>query len=140
MGAVAIGALLLAVLLFIAAAMVWQEVRSSSRDAQPVYLLDEAARFVFDRLPAGTEDRLGLDDVKSILEWGLYHSQVVTSRETEGPAVLGGEAAVQFVTARAGAGGGEPYHREDVASVLDLETEYLAAIGAVGMPVEEDAS
>jgi hypothetical protein len=138
MGAVAVGAILFAVLLVIAAAMVLQEARSSSENPQPVYLLDEATRFVFDRLAGGPLSRLDIDDVRTILEWGLYHSQVVSPRRDEGPPVVGGAEAFEYVVGRAAAGDGEPYHHDDVAAVLALETEYLVEIGAIGDPVEDD--
>lgn len=139
MGAVAVGASLFALLLVVVAAMVWQEARSSVRGTEPVYLLDEASRFVLDRLPEEQASRLGPDDVKTILEWGLYHTQVVTGREDDGPAVVGGGEALAFVIDRATTAGGDPYRPVDVAAVLDLETGYLAEIGAVGDRVGEEA-
>lgn len=139
MGAVAIGALLFAVLLVILAAVVWQEARSADRRVRPVYLLDEASRFVFERLPADPASRLDLADVEAILHWGLYHSQVVAGRDNGEAPVIGGDEAAAFVVRQATEAGGDPYRRDDVATVLGLETEYLMEIGAIGDAVEEDA-
>ena len=98
MGAVAVGGLLFAVLLLITAVMVWQGARRR-RDPGPVlYVLDDAAEYVHERLPAQVRDRLDPADVGRILEWEMeYH------RTGAGPAVLGDGAAIEYVLQEAAA-------------------------------------
>jgi hypothetical protein len=137
MGAVATGAILFAVLLGVAAAMVWQSKRVGSRE-RAVYVVDEAVSFVNGGLPDDTASRIGGDDVRSMLEWSVYHSQVVAARSGEEVPVIGGPAAVEYVCARA-AEQGRSYAEEDVRMVLDLEAAYLVSIGAIGEMVAEEA-
>jgi hypothetical protein len=134
MGAVAAGSLLIALLLIAVAAMVWQEARRRPASGDPTYVLDEAARFVHDRLPAAAAARLTPGDVERILEWGLEHGAAASR---EGLAVLGSGDAMDYVMEHAAAGGYD-YDPMDVAAVMVNESRYLAAIGAVGDPVEED--
>jgi hypothetical protein len=134
MGAVAAGSILFALLLIAVAAMVWQEARRRAASGSPTYVLDEAARFVHARLPEPAAARLAVGDVERILEWGLEHGAVVSRT---GSAVLGSGDAMDHVMERAAAGGYD-YDPMDVAAVMVNESRYLAAIGAVGDPVEED--
>jgi hypothetical protein len=138
MGAVAIGAILIAALLLVAAATVWQESRHASEGGTPLYLLDEASRYVHERLSAAAAGRLSPGDVTTILEWGMYHKQVIIGREGSGVPVVGGEVEIAYVAARAAKEGGSAFHESDVEEVLALEAGYLIEIGAVGEPVEED--
>lgn len=131
MGAVAFGAVLFAVFLVVVAVMVWQEARREPASGA-VYVLDEAAAFVGERLPSGS--LLSVDDVRGILEWGLFHKQA--GGRDSSPPVIGGRDSVAFIAARASAPGGTRYDPADIAAVLDLETRYLEAIGAVGPPVD----
>jgi hypothetical protein len=137
MGAVAVGAVLIAVLCVIVAAMIWQEARRRSVAEPVTYLIDEAARFVYDRLREEATHRLDLDDVRRILEWGLYHTQVVAPRSGGPPPVLGSGEAIEYVMDRAQEAGFD-YDPLDIAEVMAAETEYLLAIGAIGDRVEEE--
>jgi hypothetical protein len=137
MGAVALGALLVAVFLVIAAAMVWQDSRRRPSSEPVTYLIEDAAGFVHDRLPADTAGRLGRDDVRRILEWGLYHTQVVGPRSGGAPPVLGSGEALTYVMERAEAAGYD-YDPLDVGAVMAAESLYLASIGAIGERVEEE--
>jgi hypothetical protein len=136
MGAVAAGAIAFAVLVLIVAAMVWQANRRRDGEETALYLMDEATDFVVAAVAADVAGRLGEDGVRRILEWSTHHSQVVVARG-DGPPVLGGPAAVDYVAGRAAASG-RGYLREDVAAVLTAESAYLVAIGAVGDRVEEE--
>ena len=138
MGAVAVGALLVAVLAVIIAAMLWQEIRRRPADGPVTYLIDEATRFVYDRLRDNTTHRLDLDDVRRILEWGLYYTQVVAPRSNgDHPQVFGSGEALEYVVARS-ADEGFDYDPIDVAEVMAAESVYLIEIGAVGERVEEE--
>jgi len=136
MSAVALGAIFFAVLLVAAAVVVWRESRWRRSDPAAVYLMDEAVRFVHGELCPETADRLGADGVRVLLEVSMHHHQVVVGRDGPGPPVLGGPAAVAYVTEHA-ARSGRSVTTEEAAAVVEAETRYLASIGAVGEAVEE---
>lgn len=138
MGAVAFGAILFAVFLAVIALMVWQEARRAPEGGSAVYVLDNAAAFIVERLPA--ERALSVGDIRSILEWGLLHKQTVASRRDDAPPVIGGEDSVIYISEHATDSDGRRYDAGDIAAVLACETEYLVAIGAVGPPVEGEAT
>lgn len=140
MGAVAVGALLVALLLAIVAAMVWQESRRIPVSEPAVYLIEEAARFVYGGLEEDTTTRLDLDDVFRILEWGIYWNQVVVHKEQRRRAVVGSGEAIEWIMERSAEELGAAYDPVDIAEVMAREADYLIAIGAVGPAVEgEDA-
>ena len=140
MSPVLVAALLFAVLLAIAASMVWQEANRRPVMADPTYVLEDAVRFVYPRLSDAGHERLDIDDVRRVLEWELVYLQGITPRNTEpvpGARIAGGsEPAVEFIRRQAAAVGGHRYSRRDIAEVLSHEGAYLASIGAVGTPVE----
>lgn len=123
------GALLFALLLLIVAALLWQESRRGTFRNPPTYVLEEAVPYVHARLADRLRGRLGEDDVRRILEWGIAYLQ----RTPE--AVAGGEAVVGHVVDRVREVQGVEYEEEDVRAVLEAETAYWAAIGALGDPV-----
>jgi hypothetical protein len=129
MGAVAVGALLFAVLLVIVAALVWQESGERGRK-QRQYLLDEAAEFVFGRLSADAGSRLGIDDVRDLLFWGIEEHQ--RRAEAGDLAVYGSGDVLEALMERSRSERGEAHDPVDIAEVIAAETEYLAVIGAVG--------
>ena len=135
MGAVAVGALLLALLLLIVAAFVFQGVRRSSVNDFAEYLVPEAAEFVRERLSERALSGLDVEDVRMVLEWNLHYNQVIGPRSTTGPMVLGSGDGLDYVLERAAES-----HRVldpfDVAEVMAIEPEYLLSIGAIGGPVE----
>ncbi len=139
MGAVAVGAIFLAVLLAVGAALVWQEAHSSGRPEQILYLVDDAVEFVMARLREPAAGRVTEDDVRSMLDWSMYHSQVVVARSGAAVPILGGPDAVAFVC-RQSEEHGLGWQDEDVGAVLELEGAYLVSIGAVGEIVEEEPS
>ncbi len=132
---VGIAALLFALLLLIAAAMVWQEARATP-EATPVYVVEEAVPYVFRRLSDDAMSRLDVDDVRRILEWEVYYLQGLDKPRAGrngdlAGRVSGGHDAIMFVEGRC-SGEGYEYLYEDIAEVLAHQGEYLAAIGAVG--------
>lgn len=131
MGAVAVGAVLVAVLLVIVAAMVWQEARISPESDPIEYLVDEATGFVYERLSDRALVDLDPDDVRAILEWGIHYNQVIAARGNGSPPVLGSGDAMDYVLERAAAQG-RTLDPLDIAEVMAAETEYLEAIGAIG--------
>ena len=103
-----------------------------------VYDLDEAVQFVADRLPDEVTAQLSFDDVKALLRWNIdYLEQRGVARPqgvddlAAGPLVADDDDAVAFVLGRAAEAGMEV---DDVwvVQVLDADTAYLGAIGAIG--------
>jgi hypothetical protein len=136
MGAVAAGAVLVAVLLAIVALMIWQGARRSPLDDSAEYVVGEAAEYVYGRLSDRALEGLDPDDVRLILEWQLHYHQVVAPRESSTRPVLGSGDSIEYITQRA-AEVGRSLDYLDIAEVIAADTEYLISIGAVGEPVEE---
>jgi hypothetical protein len=137
MGAVAVGALFVALLLMIAAAMLWQEARRRTSAEPAIYAIDDAARFVHAGLSEAAAFRLAVEDVRRILEWALYQTQVVAPRRGDPPPVFGSGDSLPAIMRRAEEAGFD-YDPLDIGEVLAGEGAYLVAIGAVGEAVEED--
>jgi len=136
MGAVAAGAILLALLMVVVAGFVWQHASISPGGEPVAYLVEEAAGFVHERLSPQAASDLKEWDVRRILEFGLYHNQVVAPRRDGRPPVVGSGDAIEFVMEQA-ALVGKVYEPLLIAEVMAAEIEYLEAIGAVGAPVED---
>ncbi len=127
--------------------------RVSSRLAhtrtRAVYDLIEAVDFVAERLPDALSARLSYDDVREILLWRLDHLRLqgsatygradVTATKAESQdeeVVTSDDDSVDFVLAKA-TESERDIDALDVVMVLDLESQYLKAIGALGPPAEE---
>ena len=123
--------------------------RLSHTRARAVYDLFEAVDFVAERLPDALSAKLSYDDVQEILLWRLDHLRQrgsatygrgdVTATEAEGrdeEVVTSDDDSVDFVLARASESERD-IDALDVVVVLDLESQYLKAIGALGPPAEE---
>ncbi len=137
MGAVAVGAVLLAVVLVIVAGFLLQSARRSPVTDHAEYLVHEAASFVYDRLSDRALLSLDVDDVRRILEWNLHFTQVEAPRALGHAPVIGSGDGIEYVMHRA-AEVGLTIEPLDIAEVMAIETDYLVEIGAVGAPVEED--
>ncbi len=138
--AIAIGALLLAVLLLLVAALLWQEARKRSQREAGAYIVEDAVSFVLAGLAAPVRRRLGRDDVRRILEWEVYYLQGLAHGKRDrrqGVTVVAGghDEAVSFIVEQIAARNKVRYRDEDVRAVLGGEAGYLASIGAVGAPV-----
>jgi len=114
-----------------------------------VYDLFEAVDFVAERLPDALSAKLSYDDVQEILLWRLDHLRLrgsatygrgdVTATEAEGQdeeVVTSDDDSVDYVLAKASESGRD-IDALDVVVVLDLESQYLEVIGALGPPAEE---
>ncbi|MXW58332.1 MAG: hypothetical protein F4124_02460 [Acidimicrobiia bacterium] len=117
--------------------------------ARAVYDLFEAVDFVAERLPDALSAKLSYEDVQEILLWRLDHLRLrgsatygrgdVTASEAEGreeEVVTSDDDSVDYVLAQASESGRD-IDALDVVVVLDLESQYLKAIGALGPPAEE---
>lgn len=141
MSPLVLGALLIAVLLGIAAAMVWQEAVKRPTDQPLTYVLEDAVSFV--HADFGTDSPLSRDDIRRILEWEVIYLQGVSPRSS-GPLqpvrVGGSDDAVRFISRQITRRSGPRYSDEVIAAVLEGEARYLASIGALGSPVEDSPS
>jgi len=124
---VTLAALLALILILLAAAMLWQESRRGRQRAGPVYVVEDAVASIHPQLIGAS--RLTPDDVRIILEWEIAHLQ----RTEEG--IAGGDgtsiASILEHTDR-------HYAWDEIEEVLNLEADYLIAIGAVGKPVKSE--
>jgi hypothetical protein len=119
--------------------MLWQEARSAGIPEQALYLVDDAVDFVHGGLPGEMAGRVSADEVRTMLEWSMHHSQVVVARSGAAIPVLGGPGAVAFLLGQSEIHGWG-WNEADVTAVLDLEAAYLVSIGAVGEAVEEEST
>lgn len=132
---VVIGTFLAVVLVLIAGAMLWQEMRIRPDTEPPAFVVSDAVAFVWDTLDTERRTRLTRPGVKRIIEWDVYYLQGLAGQQHP---VAGSEEAVAFVTEGIRTRHGVELASEDVGEVLALEVAYLEAIGVVGEPVEEE--
>lgn len=139
-----VGALVVTAIAFVA---VGQAVGRMAVDRPPaVYDLHDASVWIGDRLPDEVTARLSYDDVGRVLGWHLdwfaevgaasrYGQELAGDDVRNEGAVAPDDAAIDAVVARSLAEGGpDPV---DVVCVLDLQMQYLVAIGAVGDQADE---
>ena len=126
---------LVALLVVFGLGMLFQGRHKQIHDGIVVYGVDEAVVYVWERLPEGIATSVDRSDVRRILEWEMLYLQQPSRRD--GPAVVGGVDAAEFVQESAYEAG-HPYEAETIFAVLDLQADYLLAIGAVGGPVDPD--
>ena len=94
-----------------------------------------AIDYIWDRLPDDAAGSIDRSDIRRILEWEMLYLQQPSKRD--GPAVVGGVDAAQFVQDHA-YNAGYPYEPDVIFTVLDLQAGYLRAIGAIGAPVDPE--
>lgn len=117
--------------------------------ARAVYDLFEAVDFVAERLPGDLSAKLSYEDVEAILLWRLDHLRLrgsatygradvdaAAAERREREVVTSDDDSVDYVLAKA-SGSGRDIDALDVVVVLDLESQYLEAIGALGPPAGE---
>ena len=126
-------ALLMLVVLAFGVGMFWQESRRMQQPAA-IYGVEDSIEYIWELL--GEDKRgLGKGDVRRILEWEMHYLQQPDLWE-DGPPVVGGDAAAAYAQDRSFEEG-FAYQPEQIDAVLDLQADYLRAIGAVGAPVED---
>jgi hypothetical protein len=128
------GAMMALVLAF-GIAMFWQESRRMQH-REAIYGVEDSIEFIWEGLG---EDKLGLkkSDVRRILEWEMYYLQQPKLWEDEGPPIVGGDAAARY-TQKQALEAGFSYEPPQIFGVMDLQAEYLQAIGAVGDVAERE--
>lgn len=117
--------------------------------ARAVYDLVEAVAFVAERLPDVLSAKLSYDDVEAVLLWRLDHLRLrgsatygradvtaATAESKDEPVVTSDDDSVDYVLAEASQSDRD-IDALDVVVVLDLESQYLKTIGALGPPAEE---
>lgn len=128
-------AVLMVVVLAFGVGMFWQESKRMQQTAA-IYGVEDSIEYIWMGLG---EDRLGLtkSDVRRILEWEMHYLQQPDLWKADGPPIVGGDAAAAYAQEKAFEEG-HAYEPDQIFTVLDLQAEYLRAIGAVGAPVEDE--
>ncbi len=111
----------------------FQERRSN--EVAIIYGVEEALDFIWEGLGDATKESVRRRDVRRILEWEMHYLQRPDQRDEE--AVVGGLDAAAYAQEKSYAQG-YAYEPEVIFEVLDLQAEYLVALGAVGDPVDEE--
>jgi len=124
---------LVVVLAIFGVGLILQERRSN--EVAIVYGIEEALDFIWAGLGDDTKEFVRRRDVRRILEWEMQYLQLPDQRD--GEAVVGGLDAAAYAQEKSYAQG-YAYEPEVIFEVLDLQAEYLLALGAVGDPVDEE--
>lgn len=128
---VIVAVVFLALLLSVGIGLLWQEHRRIP-DRAVIYGEEDSIEFIMPRLSDEVRAQLKQTDVRRILEWSVRYLQDPDLRTgREAPPVAGGAEAAEYVQVRA-LEQGYSYDGAMIVEVLDLQTEYLVAIGAVG--------
>ena len=134
MGAIVVAVVLAALLIAVGLAFAWQE-RRSVPETVTIYGVDDAIAFIEPRLSEEAAAVLKGRDIRRILEWEMKYLQNPRLRpETDEPTVVAGINAARYVQERSLASG-VPYDGPVILEVLQLQAEYLLAIGAIGEAV-----
>lgn len=131
--------LLAGVLLVIVAMLVWQEARRRPSYEPLEYVVNDAVKHIAERLPEDAD--LSNADIRRILEWEVFYLQGLAQEDRKQPVetVAGGhDQSISYIADQIHTKHGVSYSQDQIAEVLRLEADYLAAIGAVGEPVGEE--
>ena len=136
-GVVAFVAFLLGLLFVVIALVVWQEAKRRPSHEPLEYVIEDAVTHVVKRLPEGSA--LNRAAVRRILEWEVYYLQGLAQEDRKNPVetVAGGhQASIEYIADQIRDKQNVSYSHAQIEDVLDLEADYLLAIGAIGEPVE----
>lgn len=133
MGTLLVILALVAVLVVFGVGLLLQERRP--HEVAIVYSVEDALQFVWDGLDDSTKASIGRSDVRRILEWEMHYLQRPEHRE--GAAVVGGIDAAAYAQEQAIARG-FGYEPDLIFEVLALQAEYLASLGAIGDPAQDE--
>ncbi|HSL26443.1 MAG TPA: hypothetical protein VLA54_09195 [Acidimicrobiia bacterium] len=125
---------LFAVLLIIAALVVWQHSRRDLPN-EVTYGIVDAVEYVEAHLPDEVLARLGPAGIRRIIEWEVYYLQGLAQPDRRHSVVtVAGDypPAVEFITGEIASRHGLTYSAADVSAVLLVEVGYLQSIGAIG--------
>jgi hypothetical protein len=132
----ALAAVLIGILLVVAALVLWQH--ASRGGGEITFGIEDAVEFVMARLADETKGRVKEGGVRRILEWEIFYLQGLAQENRRLPVetVAGSfRPAVAYIKDQISQRHNVEYPEGDIEGVLDLGTEYLASIGAVGDPV-----
>ncbi len=121
------------VFLIVALGFAWQEKTAIAEDVT-IYSVEDSIAFVTDNLTAETAEVIRRSDVRRILEWEVRYLQDPGVRAGDGSVIAGGLPSAEFAQETLETMG-FPYDGPHVIEVLDLRSQYLAAIGAIGEPL-----
>ncbi|HZJ48936.1 MAG TPA: hypothetical protein VFD97_07885 [Acidimicrobiia bacterium] len=133
MGSVLLIVALAALLVAFGIGMLAQRRRGHVDDGVAIYGVDDAVVYIWERLPESIAATTGRSDVRRILEWEMRYLQ--RPSRGDGPAVVGSIADAEFIQERAYEAG-QAYEPDVIFAVLDLQADYLLAIGAIGDAAE----
>ncbi len=128
-------AVMMGVVLAFGIAMFWQESKRMSH-REVIYGVEDSIEFIWDGLGGDRHD-LSRSDIRRILEWEMHYLQQPDLWKVDGNPVVGGEAAAAYaqeMSLRAG----HAYEPDQIYAVLDLQSKYLQAIGAIGDAADPD--
>ena len=134
-------ALLVGVLLFIVALLVWQESKRRPSYEPLEYVIEDAVKHVEAGLQAEGSDNLRRSDIRRILEWEVFYLQGLAQDNRRNPVetIAGGhQASIAYIIEQIASEHGMSYAQRDVESVLRYEADYLVRIGTVGEAVDLD--
>jgi hypothetical protein len=129
----ALAVALFAVLLLIAALVVWQH----SRRAEPgevTYGIADAVTFIEARLPDEVLSRIGQAGIRRVIEWEIYYLQGLAQPDRrQAVETVAGDypPAVNLISSEIASRHGLTYSAADISAVLSVEVEYLQSIGAI---------
>jgi hypothetical protein len=126
---------MLAVFVVVAAAFAWQE-RAQLPQRSIIYGTDEAVAYVTSRLSVDAAAALHESDVRRILEWEIEYLQR-QMLEGEEAVVVAGLDAARHAQERLHEQG-HSYDGHLIVEVMELQAEYLLAIGAVADAADAD--
>lgn len=131
----------------IAAIVIGREARRLDKVApRVVYEISAAVEFVSERIPATSQARITMDELRELL---LSHLNWMASRnlmptdvmdrvqDISEPVVVDETTLVAHLLGEANSRGVELLDDVDVVHVVSAHMDYMAAIGAVGPPAEE---
>ena len=124
--------ILAVVFLVVAYAFAWQERRAEAEDVT-IYSVEDSIAYVYDGLSDESKSNLKRIDVRRILEWEVRWLQD-PGVHGDAPVVAGGLPSAEYAQ-NSLAHQGYVYDGPEIIEVLDLRSEYLASIGAVGEPL-----
>jgi hypothetical protein len=144
------GALVVAVVLLIAVYVLRRELaRMGAHPPPQVFDVDDAVEYVAQRVSDEFAASITVEGVRQIIELQIRFFAVKSASRNgstpgaKGPVVVGHGETVQWILDRAAEEGVE-YSVDQVRTVVELQLEYLEAIGAIGDelpgPPDPDAS
>lgn len=130
------------IFLLVVALLVWQEAKSRLSSQPTTYVISDAVQYIWSELLPEHRSQLSRSGLRRIIEWEVHYLQGL-AQKTRSQAVdvfAGGTPlAVEYIQTKIIETHRVSYSSELIQAVLRLEAGYLASIGAIGSPVENQA-